>query len=260
MGNRIIKESICTSSTIDKLSWFGEVLFYRLIVNADDYGRFDGRPAVIKGRLFPLKDIRIEQIEAGLNELSSVGIVARYSVSNGQSFLQIVTWAKHQQIRNKKSKYPDPEKPLNLPVDKSSDIACNRLISNDSVCVSNPIQSNPKDSDRDIPLSSGSCNSNTGANQSSEEALEGHKYFEKNISPCYGKNFEILADLVAQFGLEKFKEAVDMTKKSGGRTIKYVDAVLHFKRKDGKAKKNDAREGFAKAKELLESGGANGIF
>ena len=56
MPNRILKESICTSGSIDDLSWFEEVLFYRLIVNCDDYGRFDGRTAIIKNRLFPLKE------------------------------------------------------------------------------------------------------------------------------------------------------------------------------------------------------------
>ena len=56
MPNRIIKESICRSDSIDSLSWFEEVLFYRLIVVCDDYGRFDGRPAVVKGSCFPLKD------------------------------------------------------------------------------------------------------------------------------------------------------------------------------------------------------------
>ena len=37
MPNRIIRESICTSDSVDKLSWFEEVLFYRLIVNCDDF-------------------------------------------------------------------------------------------------------------------------------------------------------------------------------------------------------------------------------
>ena len=56
MPNRILKESICTSDSIDSLSWFEECLYYRLIVNCDDFGRFDGRTAVIKNRLFPLKE------------------------------------------------------------------------------------------------------------------------------------------------------------------------------------------------------------
>ena len=55
MPNRILKESICTSDQIDALTWFDEVVWYRLIVNCDDYGRMDGRPAVLKSRLFPLK-------------------------------------------------------------------------------------------------------------------------------------------------------------------------------------------------------------
>ena len=54
MPNRILKESVCTSDSVNKLSWFEEVLFYRLIVNCDDYGRFDGRVSIIKNRLFPL--------------------------------------------------------------------------------------------------------------------------------------------------------------------------------------------------------------
>ena len=44
MPNRIIKESIKRSPKIDSLSWFDEVVFYRMIVTADDYGRLDGRP------------------------------------------------------------------------------------------------------------------------------------------------------------------------------------------------------------------------
>lgn len=57
MPNRIIKESICRSEEIDSLSWFEEVLFYRLIVTCDDFGRYDGRAKIIKGSCFPLKDI-----------------------------------------------------------------------------------------------------------------------------------------------------------------------------------------------------------
>lgn len=44
MGNRILKESICTSENIDALSYFQEVFFYRMIVKCDDFGRVDARP------------------------------------------------------------------------------------------------------------------------------------------------------------------------------------------------------------------------
>ena len=79
MPNRIIKESICTSDSLDALSWFEEVLFCRLIVNCDDYGRFDGRIAVIKNRLFPLKDtLTAKAVEDGINKLAMVGLVRLY--------------------------------------------------------------------------------------------------------------------------------------------------------------------------------------
>ena len=74
MPNRILKESICTSDSIDRLSWFEEVVFYRLIVNCDDYGRFDGRVALIKNKLFPLKEsVTFKAVEDAINKLATVG-------------------------------------------------------------------------------------------------------------------------------------------------------------------------------------------
>ena len=134
MPSRIIKESICTSDNIDQLSAFQETMFYRLIVNCDDYGRMDGRPKILAAKLFPLKDIRTTQIEDALRALTSAELVTRYVV-DGKPFLQMKTWERHQQIRAKKSKYPAPESGVN-----ESDINCNQMISDDSRCPRNPIQ------------------------------------------------------------------------------------------------------------------------
>ena len=109
MPNRILKESICTSDTVDGLSWFEEVLFYRLIVNCDDYGRFDGRTAVIKNRLFPLKErLSSNAVEASVMKLAACGLVTLYTFE-GKPYLQLTTWERHQTIRAKKSKFPSPE-------------------------------------------------------------------------------------------------------------------------------------------------------
>ena len=129
MGNRIIKESVCASDTIDQLSWFDEVVFYRLIVNCDDYGRFDGRPAILKSRLFPLKaNITDKSMAESINRLSTVGLVVLYE-HEGKPYLQLATWDKHQQVRAKRSKYP------------AIDGDGVRLISDDIKCPRNPIQS-----------------------------------------------------------------------------------------------------------------------
>ncbi len=108
MPNRIIKESICTSESVDGLSWFEEVFFYRLIVNCDDYGRFDARPAVLKARLFPLKErVTIKDVSGALTKLADMGIVRLYECDS-KPYLYLPTWEVHQTIRAKRSRYPDP--------------------------------------------------------------------------------------------------------------------------------------------------------
>ena len=109
MPNRIIKESICSSEEIDNLKWFEEVVFYRLIVNCDDFGRFDGRPSIIKSRLFPLKDnVTVKAIADALNTLVSIGLVRLYEYES-RPYLYLPTWEKHQRLRNSKEKYPAPD-------------------------------------------------------------------------------------------------------------------------------------------------------
>ena len=140
MPNRILKETICTSDTVDALSWFEEVFFYRLIVNCDDYGRTDARPAILKANLFPLKNITVSDIEKTLNKLSAVGLVYRYIV-NDKPYLQLVTWGKYQQVRSKKSKYLAPEEGVLHDKKIAHDINCNQKISDVPVIQSNPKQS-----------------------------------------------------------------------------------------------------------------------
>lgn len=131
MPNRILKESICSSEEIDSLSWFEEVLFYRLIVKCDDYGRYDGRLKFVKNSCFPLKDITEKDVEKALYKLSAVGLVRAYE-AQGRPYLQLVTWEQHQNIRAKKSKYP------------AFDETCIQMYSSENDCSRNPIQSESK--------------------------------------------------------------------------------------------------------------------
>lgn len=110
MPNRIIKESIKRSPEIDKLSWFEEVVFYRLIVTADDYGRLDGRIIVLKNDLFPTKDtITKKAVEDAINKLVSVGLLVPYvDAESNMPYLVFRSWEKHQTVRNKYSKHPAP--------------------------------------------------------------------------------------------------------------------------------------------------------
>ena len=145
MPNRILKESICTSENIDQLSAFNETVFYRLIVNVDDYGRIDARPRLLASKLFPLKDVRVAQIEDALRALTSAELVSTYTV-DGKPFLQMKTWDRHQSIRAKKSKCPAPEEADNLNTSASN---CMQMQANVPVIQSNP---NPNPNPNNTPL------------------------------------------------------------------------------------------------------------
>src|SRR5690606_31695677 len=109
MPNRIIKETICTSDTIDLLNAEEERLFYRLLVNADDFGRFDGRATVVLAACFPLRlhEISVDEVESWLQKLADVDLIRFYHV-DGRRYLHFVTWDKHQRKRAQHSKYPAP--------------------------------------------------------------------------------------------------------------------------------------------------------
>jgi hypothetical protein len=137
MPNRIIKESICTSENIEQLSAFQETVFYRLLVNCDDYGCFDARVKVVASRLFPLKVIRPSEIIKALNKLAEAGLIVLYE-AKGKPYLKVVKWSDHQRVRVSKHKYPMPE----------DGVLCGELPQVAASCgemrpESNPIQSNP---------------------------------------------------------------------------------------------------------------------
>jgi hypothetical protein len=106
MPNRIIKESICTSKTIEQLSNAAEILFYRILVNCEDYGRMHAEPTLIKSKCYPWKEnLKLTDIEKWIKELEEVNLIILYEHSENR-YLQVTNWCKHQQVRATKSKYP----------------------------------------------------------------------------------------------------------------------------------------------------------
>ena len=141
MPDRLINESIRTSDQINDLSWFEECFFFRLITAVDDFGRYDARPQVLKAALFPLKDdLTTKTVSAALETLATMGLVGLYEV-DGKPYLYLPTWAQHQRIRNKRSKYPEPV------TCQQSAANCGELPQNAARIQSNPIriqsESNP---------------------------------------------------------------------------------------------------------------------
>jgi hypothetical protein len=82
-------------------------LFWRLTIIADDHGRFDANPMVMRARCFPLMidKITTEQVMNWLNELSEP--IEVYEVV-GRRYGRFRNWAKYQRVYGSKSKFPDP--------------------------------------------------------------------------------------------------------------------------------------------------------
>lgn len=108
MPNRIIKESLCESEAIAKLSDFEFRLWVSLIVLVDDAGRGDARPAIIKGKAFPLRSrVTEKDIVDALHGLAAKGCVSLYE-SDGKPYFWFPTWGQHQRLDRAKPKYPEP--------------------------------------------------------------------------------------------------------------------------------------------------------
>lgn len=213
MPNRILKESICTSENIDQLSPMAENAFYRLMVNCDDYGRMDGRVKVIKSRLFPLKDLTEDDMLRLLAELEKADLIKGYDVNN-HPYLQMKTWERHQQVRAKRSKYPS--------ADEST---CNQMISNDSKCPRNPIQSES--------LSESLSESESKAMIADAEAREIQNDHNRVLDAAEDAGFKMSNDvrtsliaLYATHGLVKVLDGLKSCVEHGAPNLAYLKAVL----------------------------------
>ena len=109
MGNRILKESILTSRRLSNLSWFEQVMFDHLIVAVDDYGVFYADPVLLSHTLFPRStDVTEKMIREGLKHMEEQGLILRYT-ADGEEYLKLRSWEKHQRLRSSRRKYPAPE-------------------------------------------------------------------------------------------------------------------------------------------------------
>lgn len=211
MPDRIIRESICTSDTLNQLSDFEERFWNRLIVNCDDYGRFDARPAILKGRLFPLLDGKTNKdMTNALSRLASVGLVELYEV-DGKPFLRVVTWDKYQRIRAKRSKFPEPPD------------TCCQMTASDSRCPRNPIQSesNP--------------NPNAEAKSARTRGLAAvmSAYLDKiNPNPSQ-TSLDELKGYAEAMGSEVCLRAIDTALDAGKANWSYIRAILRNKQSQG---------------------------
>ena len=163
MPNRILKESIWSSPNLNSLSARAEVCFYRLLVYADDFGRFDARLPIIRGRCYPLRtSVTDRDIEGWLAELVECELLTMYDVG-GIHYGQFPTWENHQRIRNKRSRIPAPNgcddiNPYDLARYVSAEARATTLDRDGHKCLacgSIGNMSNPLSIDHIVPISDG---------------------------------------------------------------------------------------------------------
>ena len=128
MPNRIIKESIRTSKSVNALPDFLFRVWVYLITYVDDYGRGSADPQLLRGFLLPRKRVTESQIREALAGLADAGLIILYE-DDGEAYLYFPKWEDHQRIRQKVSRFPAPP-----PI--AADCGEQRP-------ESNPIQSNP---------------------------------------------------------------------------------------------------------------------
>ena len=106
MPSRILREGLVDSDAIGQVTIGAEMLFVRLLLLADDFGRYDGRVSVICRRAFVnRRSVDDAQTAEWLHELADSGLIELYE-SAGRGFLQILNF--RQRTRQKVSKFPEP--------------------------------------------------------------------------------------------------------------------------------------------------------
>lgn len=197
------------------------------MVNCDDYGLMDGRPIVLKSKLFPLhEEITKNTVDALIDKLATVGLVARYKNAKGDPYLQLPTWCKYQQVRNRKSKYPLP--PGYEIIDgklQATDSTCNQLISidinsNQLQSIDVPIQSNPiqviKDKEK---------NKKRNMSEPDEVFSKAIVLWEKYIGTASPNLADKIALLVEDYGFIAFKTAIDRAVEYNKRSFPWIKSV-----------------------------------
>lgn len=107
---RMIDRVIILSKKINAISEGAENLYYRIYVSTDDFGLFHADPKILKGQIYTLRSISVATIRKRLDELIGSGLVRIYE-SDGEKYLEIVSFDKHQTFRKdyvRKYEYPKP--------------------------------------------------------------------------------------------------------------------------------------------------------
>jgi hypothetical protein len=108
--NRMLREGIVESRKMAQVSDSAKVLYYKLMSVADDFGRFEADPELLRRRLYmwEIERISADGVSRWLNECELAGLLETYPGVGkefaGKRYLELINFKQQQRA---KSKYPD---------------------------------------------------------------------------------------------------------------------------------------------------------
>lgn len=105
MPNRILRDWT-DSHAVNVLSAEEERFFTRLLMKADDFGRFHGQDRLLNASLFPLHKFDDAQVGEWCDACEKAEILKRYKDAKNREYIEILNFK--QRTRQQISKFPNP--------------------------------------------------------------------------------------------------------------------------------------------------------
>lgn len=103
-----IPDDVCRRKELSWCSESAQNLYFRLLANVDEDGRFDGDPCVILGALYPhSRHLTPGQVLHRMKELSDQRVLIRYRV-DGEYFVKLIHYVSSAKKGSPRVRYPDP--------------------------------------------------------------------------------------------------------------------------------------------------------
>ena len=105
---RTVKPEFWTSEQVTDCSTNARLLFIGIWNFCDDRGVIPFKPKEIKGKVFPNDDILSTDVRRMIDELVNSDLLGVFQGPDGQEYLWVTGWRKHQRIDRPSYKYPEP--------------------------------------------------------------------------------------------------------------------------------------------------------
>jgi DnaD/phage-associated family protein len=247
---RAIKSAIWDDTWFGRLSSFQMVVWIGLFSKcADDQGRFQNDPALIRSKLFPFQDVLISEVSEVIKSFD--GHLFLYT--KGEPMAQIIRWWENQPMQYAvPSNYPPPDEWIDCyrTTYKSKSIVYNwKGMENNSIGIL--LWNELKNLARQSSWTSLVGRLNPNPNPNSNPVKNGNHEPEINpelaaLNTVYEENIGVLSQIISEtveadlkeFGLISCKAAVLEAVKNNVRKWSYVQGILRRWKVEGRENNN----------------------